>query len=102
MPRNRRRPRRIQHRPRSLNSFRKNKVKRGYAVEKSNKIKSEKRPGALVTRISLVIQEERIGGVGEEVEEWELQWEEEILYIDHFFRSLPVKGRRWQMSPGCK
>lgn len=71
MSRDRRRSRRIQHRPRGLNSFRKNrKVKRGNAVEKSSKIKPIKGPGALVTRMSLVIQEVRIGRVGEEVEGW--------------------------------
>lgn len=44
-----------------LNSSRKNrKVKRSDAIERSSKIKPEKGAGALVTWMSLVIEQERI------------------------------------------
>lgn len=46
-----------------LNSSRKNrKVKRSDAIERSSKIKPEKGAGALVTWMSLVIEQERICG----------------------------------------
>lgn len=45
MPRHKRRRRRIQHRAKGLNSFKKNrKVKRGNAIE-TNKIEPQKSPG---------------------------------------------------------
>lgn len=94
MFRNRRRPRRILHRPRGLNSFRKNrKVKRGNAVEKSSKIKPKKSPGALVTGMSLVIQEVRIGRVGEELKNGGVVGGEGDIVYRQLFQKFACEGK---------